>query len=124
MAQRVLHDSSGRGYACSITCFDALGDYTSLSLVNGWEERLVDESELSRDEKEIVGVFRERGEICMAEVEKLLRRKDVYVAVRALLEKEIIGIKESVDDLFKPKIERLVRWKQKFAKNWMGFLIA
>ncbi len=34
---------------------------------------------------------------------KLLRRKDVYVAVRALLEKEIIGIKESVDDLFKPK---------------------
>ena len=57
---------------------------------------LVDESELSREEKEIMGVFRERGEICMAEVEKLLRRKDVYVAVRALLEKEIIGIKESM----------------------------
>ena len=94
-----------------------LESYTSLSLVNGWEERLVDESELSRDEKEIVGVFRERGEICMAEVEKLLRRKDVYVAVRALLEKEIIGIKESVDDLFKPKIERWVRWKQKFASE-------
>ena len=94
-----------------------LESYTSLSLVNGWEERLVDESELSRDEKEIVGVFRERGEICMAEVEKLLKRKDVYVAVRALLEKEIIGIKESVDDLFKPKIERLVRWKRKFTSE-------
>ena len=48
---------------------------------------------------------------------KTLGRKDVYVAVRALLEKEIIGIKESVDDLFKPKIERLVRWKQKFASE-------
>ena len=94
-----------------------LESYTSLSLVNGWEEKLADESELSREEREIIGVFRERGEMCMAEVEKLLKRKDVYVAVRALLEKEIIGIKESVDDLFKPKVERLVRWKRTFSSE-------
>ena len=91
-----------------------LESYTSLSLSGGWEERLSDVPELSPEEREIVKVFQERGEICMAEVEKLLKRKDVYVAVRALLEKEIIGIKESVDDLFKPKFERWVGWKREF----------
>ena len=64
-----------------------------------------------------MALSRERSEIRIAALAKLLRRKDLYVAVRTLLEKEIVGIKESVDDLFKPKIERLVRWKRKFSNE-------
>ena len=83
-----------------------LESYTSLCLAADWQEDGTGGVELSLMEREVIGVFRQNGEICMAEVEKLLRRKDVYVAVRSLLEQGIIQVKESVDDLFKCKLER------------------
>ncbi len=96
---------------CSIvTCFDALGGVTQ-GFEFGERHRknsLADESELSQDEKEIVGVFRERGEICMAEVEKLLRRKRSLCCCSSLIGKKIIGIKESVDESI--QAEKLNVW--------------
>ncbi len=100
-----------------------LESYTSLCLAKGWEEKLSEEYKLSQEEWEIIGVFRERGEICMVEAERLLRKKDIYVAIRTLLEKGVIGIKESVDDLFKPKIEKFVGWKRKFSNEELIVLL-
>ncbi|WP_303178356.1 primosomal protein N' [uncultured Butyricimonas sp.] len=97
-----------------------LESYTSLCLAADWQEDGTGGVELSPMEREVIGVFRQNGEICMAEVEKLLRRKDVYVAVRSLLEQGIIQVKESVDDLFKPKLERLVRWARAFSGEELG----
>ncbi len=97
-----------------------LESYTSLCLAADWQEDGTGGVELSPMEREVIGVFRQNGEICMAEVEKLLRRKDVYVAVRSLLEQGIIQVKESVDDLFKPKLERLVRWARVFSGEELG----
>ncbi|MCB6971488.1 MULTISPECIES: replication restart helicase PriA [Butyricimonas] len=97
-----------------------LESYTSLCLAADWQEDGTGGVELSPMEWEVIGVFRQNGEICMAEVEKLLRRKDVYVAVRSLLEQGIIQVKESVDDLFKPKLERLVRWARAFSGEELG----
>ena len=100
-----------------------LESYTSLCLAADWQEDGTGGVELSPMEREVIGVFRQNGEICMAEVEKLLRRKDVYVAVRSLLEQGIIQVKESVDDLFKPKLERLVRWARVFSGEELGKII-
>ena len=100
-----------------------LESYTSLCLAADWQEDGTGGVELSLMEREVIGVFRQNGEICMAEVEKLLRRKDVYVAVRSLLEQGIIQVKESVDDLFKPKLERLVRWARVFSGEELGKII-
>ncbi|WP_099292033.1 primosomal protein N' [Butyricimonas sp. Marseille-P3923] len=97
-----------------------LESYTSLCLAADWQEDGTGGVELSPMEREVIGVFRQNGEICMAEVEKLLRRKDVYVAVRSLLEQGIIQVKESVDDLFKPKLERLVCWARAFSGEELG----
>ena len=97
-----------------------LESYTSLCLSGEWKEGEVEAGEWSRGEREVIEVFRQNGEICMAEVEKLLRKKDVYVAVRSLLEQGVIQVKESVDDLFKPKLERLVRWAREFSNEELG----
>ncbi|WP_065220461.1 MULTISPECIES: replication restart helicase PriA [Butyricimonas] len=97
-----------------------LESYTSLCLSGEWKEGGFEAGEWSPAEREVLGVFRQNGEICMAEVEKLLRKKDVYVAVRSLLERGVIQVKESVDDLFKPKLERLVRWAREFSNEELG----
>ena len=97
-----------------------LESYTSLCLSGEWKEGGFETGEWSPAEREVLGVFRQNGEICMAEVEKLLRKKDVYVAVRSLLERGVIHVKESVDDLFKPKLERLVRWAREFSNEELG----
>lgn len=97
-----------------------LESYTSLCLSGEWKEGEFEVSEWSPAEREVIEVFRQNGEICMAEVEKLLRKKDVYVAVRSLLEQGVIQVKESVDDLFKPKLERLVRWAREFSNEELG----
>lgn len=97
-----------------------LESYTSLCLSGEWKEEEVEAGEWSPAEREVIEVFRQNGEICMAEVEKLLRKKDVYVAVRSLLEQGVIQVKESVDDLFKPKLERLVRWAREFSNEELG----
>ena len=97
-----------------------LESYTSLCLAADWQEDGTGGVELSPMEREVIGVFRQNGEICMAEVEKLLRRKDVYVAVRSLLEQGIIQVKESVDDLLKPKLERVVRWARALSGEELG----
>ncbi len=91
-----------------------LEGYTSLRLTEDWEEKLQG-CELMGEEREIINVFQERGKICMAEVEKFLKKKGVDFAIRNLLKKGVLEINESVDDLFKPKVERWVRWKRKFS---------
>lgn len=93
---------------------------TSLCLSGTWDEGEVEAGAWSPAEREVIGVFRQNGEMCMAEVEKLLRKKDVYVAVRSLLERGVVQVKESVDDLFKPKVERLVRWAREFSNEELG----
>lgn len=97
-----------------------LESYTSLCLASEWKERDANADEWSAVERQVIDAFRQNGEICMAEVEKLLRRKDLYVAVRSLLEQGVIQVKESVDDLFKPKLERIVRWAREFTGEELG----
>lgn len=102
-----------------------LESYTSLCLASEWKESDANADEWSAVERQVIDVFRQNGEICMAEVEKLLRRKDLYVAVRSLLEQGVIQVKESVDDLFKPKLERIVRWARAFTEEELsGFVDA
>ena len=73
--------------------------------------------ELDEEEGRVWRVLRPGEYLSIAEIEKLLGRRDPLPAIQSLLARSLVTVKERVDDLFKPRRERVVCWGRAFSEE-------